>query len=66
VLLLSLIALGASVVVAVITARWALVALTLALEGAISVYLVANDAWYGAGWGEFGAQPPPGTSRVAR
>jgi hypothetical protein len=49
----SLIALATAVVLAVITARWALVALTLALEGAISVYLVANDGWYGAGWGEF-------------
>jgi hypothetical protein len=50
----SLIVLAASVALAVLVGRWSSVAITVGVVGAITVYLVVNDGWYGNGWGEFG------------
>jgi peptidoglycan/LPS O-acetylase OafA/YrhL len=36
--------------------RWWVPALAAATWAAIAVFLVANDGWEGAGWGDFGIQ----------
>ena len=50
----SLTALIASVALAVVVARWSSVAITVGVVAVITVYLVVNDGWHGAGWGEGG------------
>jgi hypothetical protein len=54
VVLLSIIVLAGSIALAVIVGRWSFVGITVLLVGSIAAYLVVNDGWYGAGWGEFG------------
>lgn len=36
--------------------RWRVVIGLLAAYGAIALFLLANNGWYGAGWGEFGVE----------
>lgn len=50
---LLLIAIGFSLA-ALVLGRWWVPILALATWIGIAVFLVANDGWHGAGWGEFG------------
>ncbi len=34
--------------------RWWVVAIAVATCVGVAVFLVANDGWYGSGWGDFG------------
>ena len=37
-----------------VAGRWWTVLAAIVLWGAIALFLVVNDGWYGAGWGDFG------------
>jgi hypothetical protein len=44
----------AFLVIGVAVGRWWVVAAAVGVVGAVAFFLVLNDGWYGAGWGDFG------------
>lgn len=43
-------------VIGFVWSTWKAPLVVVATLGSIAVFLVINDGWYGAGWGEFGVQ----------
>lgn len=41
-------------VVAYVVGRWWIVALAVAACGGLTIFLIANNGWYGHGWADFG------------
>ena len=54
-MLLALLLLPAAfIILGLLLGRWWVVLAAVAVWVGIALFLVANDGWYGAGWGEFG------------